>query len=110
MTPLLLPPGPGSVFPGAQLLPFRRDPAGFLLSMAREYGDVVGFRFGPQRVFLLNPPDYIQEVLVARHRNFVKSRALQQAKVVLGEGLLTSKGDSTAASGGWRSRPFTGGG
>ncbi|HSF23983.1 MAG TPA: cytochrome P450 [Blastocatellia bacterium] len=72
---------------------FRRDPTGFLLDSAREYGDVVHFKFGPQEVYLLNHPDYIRDVLVTNNRNFVKSRGLVMAKKFLGEGLLTSEGE-----------------
>ena len=44
-------------------------------------------------MYLLNRPDFIQEVLVNGHRSFMKSRVLQRAKTLLGEGLLTSEGD-----------------
>jgi cytochrome P450 len=40
----------------------------------------------------VNHPEYVREVLVNNQGNFVKSRALQRAKVLLGEGLLTSEG------------------
>jgi cytochrome P450 len=44
-------------------------------------------------MYLLNRPDFIQDVLVNGHRSFIKSRILQRAKRLLGEGLLTSEGD-----------------
>ncbi len=44
-------------------------------------------------MYLLNRPDFIQDVLINGHRNFMKSRVLQRAKRLLGEGLLTSEGD-----------------
>jgi cytochrome P450 len=44
-------------------------------------------------MFLANHPDYIREVLVTNNSNFVKGRALQRAKRLLGQGLLTSEGD-----------------
>jgi len=72
---------------------FRRDPLKFLLDSAREHGDVVYFKFGPQDLYLLNHPDYIRDVLVTNSRNFVKSRGLEMAKKFLGEGLLTSEGE-----------------
>jgi cytochrome P450 len=75
------------------LLDFRRDPLNFLLTVAREHGDVVHLRFGPQSVFLVNNPDHIRDVLVTNNRNFIKSRGLQMAKRFLGEGLLTSEGE-----------------
>lgn len=73
------------------MLPFRRDALGFMERLAREHGDVAGARFGPRRVTLLSHPERVREVLVARHRDFIKSYALQRARVLLGEGLLTSE-------------------
>jgi cytochrome P450 len=61
--------------------------------MARQYGDISTFRAGPLRVYLLNHPDLIRDVLVTHNRRFMKSEVLQRAKRVLGEGLLTSEGD-----------------
>jgi len=61
--------------------------------MAREHGDVVHFKLGPQDLFLLNNPDFIRDVLVTNNRNFVKSRGLEMAKKFLGESLLTSEGE-----------------
>jgi cytochrome P450 len=38
-------------------------------------------------------PDMVRDVLVTHHRNFIKSLALQRARVLLGTGLLTSEGE-----------------
>ena len=87
------PPGPkGLPFIG-HVLNFRRDPIGFLQKAARDYGDIVYFRIGSQDGFLLNHPDYVQNVLVTHQRNFAKGRGLERAKAFLGEGLLTSEGE-----------------
>ena len=51
------------------------------------------FRFGPRRLYLLAHPDQVRDVLVTHHRNFIKSRALQRARELLGHGLLTSEGE-----------------
>ena len=88
-----LPPGPRPRVPGALALAFWRDATGTLLRIAREHGDVAGFRFGAQGEILLNHPDLIREVLVGEQRSFMKGQALQVAKRVLGEGLLTSEGE-----------------
>ena len=72
---------------------FRSKPIAFLMKMAREYGDLPHFRLGSYPVYLLNHPDLVREVLVTRQSNFIKSRALQRARILLGEGLLTSEGD-----------------
>ena len=87
------PPGPKSRLPGANLLAFRRDPIGFLMKTAREYGDIAHFRLGPQDLFLLNHPDYVKDVLVTNSQKFKKGRGLERAKTLLGEGLLTSEGE-----------------
>lgn len=93
MTTASYPPGPKGKPLFGHLFAFRRDPIGFLMSIARDYGDIVHFRVGPQNVFLFNHPDYIKDVLVTHSRNFIKSRGLERTKVLLGEGLLTSEGD-----------------
>jgi cytochrome P450 len=93
MTIGLHPPGPKSLLPGAHLLALRRDPIGFLTRLAREYGDIAHFKIGPQDLFLLNHPDYVKDILVVNHRQFMKGRGLQHAKKLLGEGLLTSEGE-----------------
>jgi cytochrome P450 len=71
----------------------QRDPVTFLTGVAREHGDVAHFTFGPQHLYLVSHPDLIREVLVVHGRSFMKGRALQRTKVLLGEGLLTSEGE-----------------
>ena len=91
--PATLPPGPKRKPLIGHLREFRRNPPNFLTRMAREHGDVVHFKLGPQDLFLLNNPDFIRDVLVTNNRNFVKSRGLEMAKKFLGESLLTSEGE-----------------
>lgn len=87
------PPGPRGGFPGSRLLAFRRNPLGFLSAMHARYGDVVHWRIGPRRMYLFAHPEAVRDVLVTNHRNFIKSLALQRARVLLGHGLLTSEGE-----------------
>lgn len=93
MATLKRPPGPKGKLLGGNFTAFRRDSLAYLQKAASEHGDIVYFRFGPQDVFFLNHPDYIKDVLVTHHQSFMKGRALQRAKRLLGEGLLTSEGD-----------------
>src|SRR6202035_3054676 len=86
------PPGPKNSPIVGNLYALRKSPLGFLSKMAREYGDLVYFKVERQHMYLVNHPDYVREVLVNNQSNFIKSRALQRAKVLLGEGLLTSEG------------------
>lgn len=72
---------------------FRRDPIAFLLA-ARPHGEIVRFHLGPQVVYLLNHPDHVREVLVTQSAKLHKGRVLQKARTVLGNGLLTSEGET----------------
>jgi len=87
------PPGPRSWVPGSSLRAMQRDPLSFLTRIAREFGDVAHFTFGPQHLYLVNEPDLIRDVLITKQHSFMKGRALQRTKLLLGEGLLTSEGD-----------------
>lgn len=87
------PPGPRT-WPSLRLVfQMQRDPLSFFTSLAHDYGDIAYFQAGPRSIYLLNHPDLIGDVLVTHDRKFRKSQALQRAKSVLGEGLLTSEGN-----------------
>jgi cytochrome P450 len=70
-----------------------RNSIKFLMESAKQYGDLLHFKLGPQHVFLLSNPDDIKNVLVTDHGNFLKGRVLQRMKRLLGNGLLTSEKD-----------------
>ncbi len=76
------------------LLAFGADRLGFLTALAREHGDVARLRFGPYNGWLLTHPDQVHEVLVSHADRFRKGPVLQRARVVLGDGLLTSDDDT----------------
>lgn len=92
-TILRYPPGPTSRVPGGHMLAFRRDAIGLLTSLVQRFGDVVQYRLGTEQITLINHPHFVRDVLVTNQRNFTKSRALQWAKFILGDGLLTSEGE-----------------
>ena len=87
------PPGPRARFLGDFLLQLRADFLGFLAKVAREHGDAAGFHLGSQPYVLLTHPDLVRDVLVTHQRSFAKGRALEQARRLLGNGLLTSEGE-----------------
>ena len=88
------PPGPKGGFFSAAGKALRRDQLGFYEACAREYGDVVGLRAGPYRIRLIYHPDAIEEMLVTRAREFVKTPGVRRSlRPLLGEGLLLSEGD-----------------
>ena len=69
----------------------RLDRLEFLTAQSK-LGDISHFRAGPFTVYFINHPDLIRDVLVVNADKFIKGRALQRSKTMLGEGLLTSEG------------------
>jgi len=94
MARLVRPPGPRARSLGGSFSAFRSDPLGFLTRCAADYGDLSYFRAGHQHMYFLNSPALVHEALVTKSGNFIKSRILQRAKALLGEGLLTNEGAS----------------
>jgi cytochrome P450 len=78
-------------------LEVRRDRLNFVMRATREYGDLICFRMGPKRLYLLNHPDHARHVLCDNVANYRKGLGLSEAKPLLGEGLLTSDGDLWAS-------------
>ena len=87
------PPGPSSLLPSKLLRQFINNPIAMLMKIAYTYGDISHFKFGRQHVYLVNNPQYIENILIRDHQNFIKSRGLQVSKRILGEGLVTSEGE-----------------
>lgn len=80
-------------YPGQLLLRLLRNPPAHLTDVARG-GDVVQLRArGREATYLVSHPELIREVLVTNQRNFKKGRALERARLLLGDGLLTAEGD-----------------
>lgn len=74
------------------LVALQRDRLG-LLQQAASRGDVARVSLLSQPVVLLSHPELARAVLVTHQRCFTKSPVLRQARVVLGEGLLTAEGE-----------------
>jgi cytochrome P450 len=85
------PPGPPDPGLFEMIRSVNRDRLTFL-EHAATYGPIVHFRVGLQHAVLLNEPEWVEDVLVRQGQAFGKGIALQRAKVVMGEGLLTSEG------------------
>ncbi|WP_157506790.1 cytochrome P450 [Ktedonobacter racemifer] len=68
------------------------DPLNTPLRLARKYGDVFYFQAGRNKVFFLNHPDDIRELLVVQHENFRKGEGVMILERMLGKGLITNDG------------------
>ena len=86
-----LPTGPTARYPLQFLVEVARNPLAMMIAMADEYGDISHYKIGPQHLFFFNHPDLIRDVLVTHQKSFHKSRGLERAKRLLGNGLLTSE-------------------
>jgi cytochrome P450 len=69
----------------------RRDPTGVFMNAARRFGDVVYFRIGPRRGYLITNPADVRHVLQDNARNYHKSPIYEKLRTSLGNGLLTSE-------------------
>jgi cytochrome P450 len=88
-------PGPRSLPLVGALPQIRRDPLGFLMGCHREYGDVVRNKIGPKASFLITHPDGVKHVLQEHVRNYTKDHvSYAMVRWVVGDGLLTSQGDT----------------
>ena len=86
-----LPPGPRLPLIGTLVGP-GRNPLELFMQYAKTYGDIVHFKLAGERVFFINHPQFIRDVLITHQANFTKSRGLERAKKLLGEGMLTAEG------------------
>jgi cytochrome P450 len=85
--------GPNELPFVGSILALRENPPMFFADLARDYGPVAKFSVFGREARLFSDPDLIHETLIEQAKNFRKSRGLQLAKALLGEGLLTSEGD-----------------
>jgi cytochrome P450 len=88
-----LPPGPRGL-PLVGVLPeiLRQGPLDFVTRMARDHGDIVFYRLGRERIYMVNEPELIKHVLNDPGRKYIKGFFFEKQKSTFGEGLLTSDG------------------
>ena len=88
-------PGPRGGLVLGSVSDFRRDQLGFMLEMARRYGDVARYRIANMFWHQVNHPEGIRRVLQQNNRNYGKGKLTRSAlKPILGEGLLISEGET----------------
>ena len=88
------PPGPRGEFFLGSLRPFAADILGFVTGVVRDYGDLVQIRLPGRKVWILNRPADIEQVLLTQRGNFIKHRFFwRHVTAIFGNGLLTSEGD-----------------
>src|ERR1700722_5555045 len=94
MTRLVRPPGPENRGIVGNFPMGSKDPLGVYRGWAARYGDIFYYRFLYRKVYFLNHPDLVKQVLVGSPQNFVKGEALRNNRRIFEKGLLTSEGES----------------
>src|SRR5262249_53515535 len=89
------PPGPRDrLFGVTSYLRFLKAPLAFTTDLVRTYGDIVLVRMGWIRVYFVNHPGLIREVLVTRAKSFRKLRRQMRVLARLeGESVNTAEGE-----------------
>ena len=62
--------------------------------LREQYGSIAHYRLGPNHIVFLNDPELIREVLINQAPLFIKERTQRRMKILLGEGLITSEGET----------------
>jgi len=75
-----------------RLLALWRNPLAFFTELAG-HGDFVHTRLGPVDFYFVNHPELVQELMTRRHPSLEKNRPMRKARILLGQGLLTSDGE-----------------
>jgi len=70
-----------------------RDSTRTLTRWARDYGDIVFYRFMDFPIYVLFHPRHVEQVLLGKTGNFVKGITTRANPELFGNGLLTSDGD-----------------
>jgi cytochrome P450 len=72
---------------------FRRSPMDFLDALVANGAGTIPLRMGPERVLLVDDAAQVWDLLTKHARHTGKGRGLVRARLLLGEGLLTSEGE-----------------
>ena len=88
------PPGPPRRLSNVLPIAIGRDALAFLQELKQTYGDIAHTRAAGEHVVLLSDPAFVKDVLMTHQRNFRKGRGLEKARKLLGDGLLTSEGET----------------
>jgi cytochrome P450 len=87
------PPGPRGLPVVGTSFMASSDSTRTLMRWARDYGDVVYYRFFNLHVYVLFHPQHVEQVLLGKTGNFVKGITSRANPELFGNGLLTSDGD-----------------
>lgn len=90
------PPGLKSNLPFYLLRSFFRPGNPILLfeHLVATFGHVSHYRLASSHIIFVNDPELIRNILILQPQNFIKERTQRRMKILLGEGLITSDGET----------------
>ena len=88
-------PGPRGPAAARCLAGFARRPLGTYMDLFTTYGDTVQVPFPPRRnLYILTRPEQAEHVLATNQDNYVKAFSYRPLRALIGDGLLTSEGET----------------
>lgn len=91
---LRLPPGPRGLPLIGNALQMGQGDVRKTLALRQTFGDVVHMKVGQMNVYMLFNPDHVHQVLVKNQKNYVKGMGYDGLRLMLGQGLVTSDGET----------------
>ncbi len=80
--------------PIKNFLDYRKDPLGYFQKQTDQFGDFSYINMMGKNVYLVSNPEAVDYILQKNSNNFLKGRTTQKLKKVIGNGLITSEGQS----------------
>lgn len=74
------------------LIDVQKDYLGFMMRVARQYGEVASYRLGNLSLYQVNSPQGIQHILQDKHHNYIKGEYWDSLRQFAGNGLIVSEG------------------
>ncbi len=93
-TDLTLPPGPRGLPVIGNALQMGGQDVRKLLALREAYGDIVHMKIGKLNAYVLFSPDHVHHVLVKNQKNYAKGMGYDGLRLMLGQGLVTSDGET----------------
>ncbi len=59
-----------------------------------KFGNIAHYKLLHNHIVFINEPEYIREILINQAQHFIKERTQRRMKILLGEGLITSEGET----------------
>ncbi len=91
---VILPPGPRGLPVIGNALQIGGTDVRRLLTLRETYGDIVHMKVGKLNTYMLFNPDHVHHVLVKNQKNYVKGMGYDGLRLMLGQGLVTSDGET----------------